>query len=504
MRAIRRFTINPVLPEPLAPLRGLMLNLRWSWHAETRAVFAAIDPAAWERAGRRSGRAAGPGAAGAAGPARRRPQVPARAGRCRARPPRLPGRPALVPGPGRGLAGGGGLLLARVRDHRGAAAVLRRPRHPGRRSPEGGQRPRRPADRRRPAVPARVLHPVPVGRGLAGRAVPGQRPERPAADPAARRRGQPGPDLGRARRRRGAGRAGLDRPGRAGAAAAAGLLRGGERAVAAGGDRPAIRRRHRAPAAPGAAARHRRRAGRPGLLRRHRARRAGRLPHQRGPRGLPGRGAHPGVRRARPAASTRPWRCAGPAPCSPPTPRCPAGIDRFPIDLVRRQFEGQPARPCRRERILALGAESFAGGDPEVFNMAVMGMRLAQRVNGVSLLHGQVSREMFTGLWPGFDTAEVPIGSVTNGVHAPSWVAPEILSLAQRRRRASGAGDLADDAAVLGAGGRRHRPHLGDPAAAARPAGGPGPASACGLPGGSAAPPMPSSSGSTAFWTKTS
>ena len=47
MRAIRRFTINPVLPEPLAPLRGLMLNLRWSWHAETRAVFAAIDPAAW-------------------------------------------------------------------------------------------------------------------------------------------------------------------------------------------------------------------------------------------------------------------------------------------------------------------------------------------------------------------------------------------------------------------------------------------------------------------------
>ncbi len=52
MRAIRRFTINPVLPEQLAPLRGLMLNLRWSWHAETRDVFAAIDPGAWERAGR--------------------------------------------------------------------------------------------------------------------------------------------------------------------------------------------------------------------------------------------------------------------------------------------------------------------------------------------------------------------------------------------------------------------------------------------------------------------
>jgi len=72
-----------------------------------------------------------------------------------------------------------------------------------------------------------------------------------------------------------------------------------------------------------------------------------------------------------------------------------------------------------------------------------MGMRLAQRVNGVSLLHGAVSREMFTGLWPGFDTAEVPIGSVTNGVHAPTWVAPEVLSLAQAGQPA---GDLGDDA----------------------------------------------------------
>jgi starch phosphorylase len=57
-------------------------------------------------------------------------------------------------------------------------------------------------------------------------------------------------------------------------------------------------------------------------------------------------------------------------------------------------------------------------------------MRLAQRVNGVSKLHGEVSREMFAGLWPGFDTTEVPIGSITNGVHAPTWVAPEVLDLA--------------------------------------------------------------------------
>ena len=111
----------------------------------------------------------------------------------------------------------------------------------------------------------------------------------------------------------------------------------------------------------------------------------------------------------------------------------PAGIDRFNRDLMERQFGGDaadPALPC--DRVLALGAETFPGGDPGVFNMAVMGMRLAQRANGVSRLHGEVSRAMFTGLWPGFDTAEVPIGSVTNGVHGPSWVARQMLNMASR------------------------------------------------------------------------
>ena len=105
----------------------------------------------------------------------------------------------------------------------------------------------------------------------------------------------------------------------------------------------------------------------------------------------------------------------------------PAGIDRFERSLIREHFAHDPLLPI--DRVLSLGAETYPGGDPDVFNMAVMGMRLAQRVNGVSLLHGQVSREMFAGLWPGFDTREVPIGSVTNGVHTPTWVAPEVLSL---------------------------------------------------------------------------
>jgi glycogen phosphorylase len=109
----------------------------------------------------------------------------------------------------------------------------------------------------------------------------------------------------------------------------------------------------------------------------------------------------------------------------------PAGIDRFPRDLIEQHFSGEAADPALPvERVLALGAETYPGGDPHVFNMAVMGMRLAQRVNGVSKLHGKVSREMFSGLWPGFEEAEIPIGSITNGVHPATWVAPEVLDLA--------------------------------------------------------------------------
>src|SRR5690348_15722745 len=74
----------------------------------------------------------------------------------------------------------------------------------------------------------------------------------------------------------------------------------------------------------------------------------------------------------------------------------PAGIDRFPRELIERYFAADGANGgLPLDRVLALGAETYPGGDPHVFNMAVMGMRLAQRVNGVSRLHGQVSREMF-------------------------------------------------------------------------------------------------------------
>ncbi|HXV92376.1 MAG TPA: alpha-glucan family phosphorylase, partial [Pseudonocardia sp.] len=103
----------------------------------------------------------------------------------------------------------------------------------------------------------------------------------------------------------------------------------------------------------------------------------------------------------------------------------PAGIDRFPLGLVRHYFAGSLLPGVPTDRVLALGAEQ----DPAMFNMAHMGLRLAQRANGVSRLHGKVSRRMFGGLWDGFDADEVPIGSVTNGVHGATWEAREVSAL---------------------------------------------------------------------------
>jgi starch phosphorylase len=106
----------------------------------------------------------------------------------------------------------------------------------------------------------------------------------------------------------------------------------------------------------------------------------------------------------------------------------PAGIDRFGTDLVRSYYTLPEWAALPVDRVLELGAET----EPGVFNMAHMGLRLAQRANGVSKLHGRVSRKMFQPLWPGFDTDEVPISSVTNGVHAPTWVSREVLEIAER------------------------------------------------------------------------
>lgn len=110
----------------------------------------------------------------------------------------------------------------------------------------------------------------------------------------------------------------------------------------------------------------------------------------------------------------------------------PAGIDRFSRDLIADYLASGLFQNLDAGRAIALGLETWAGGDQGVFNMAVLGLRLGQHANGVSVLHGEVSRGMFGMLWPGVDSDEVPITSITNGVHAPTWVHPALKSVSER------------------------------------------------------------------------
>ncbi len=94
--------------------------------------------------------------------------------------------------------------------------------------------------------------------------------------------------------------------------------------------------------------------------------------------------------------------------------------------------------------------------------MAALSLRLAGQSNGVSALHGEVSREMFAGIWPDLPVDEVPITSVTNGVHARTWTTPEMATLYERvigERLARGAGRRVEGHR----GGPRPRP-VGRPA----------------------------------------
>ena len=105
----------------------------------------------------------------------------------------------------------------------------------------------------------------------------------------------------------------------------------------------------------------------------------------------------------------------------------PAGIDRFPRTLFAKYFE-HFAEQCG-VTIDELSAIGQSETDHEKFNMAIMGLRLSAHSNGVARLHGEVSREMFGDLWPGLPVREVPIGHVTNGVHARTWVSDRVDEL---------------------------------------------------------------------------
>ncbi len=110
----------------------------------------------------------------------------------------------------------------------------------------------------------------------------------------------------------------------------------------------------------------------------------------------------------------------------------PAGMDRFPRHLMEKYFKAW-ADECgvTFDQVMALGHQP---GEPldAPFNMAVMGLRLAASSNGVSKLHGVVSRQIFAPVWPEVPVEELPIRSVTNGVHARTWVAPEMRDLFDR------------------------------------------------------------------------
>jgi glycogen phosphorylase len=447
VRAIRRFTIHPALPDPLAPLRTLMLNLRWSWHAPTRALFAEIDPVAWDESGHdpvdllsrvsherlaalaadddfvaRLGRAVGELTEYRTGP------------RWYQRSAQVSDGPAAIAyfSPEYGItealpqySGGLGILAG---DHLKAASDLGVPligvglfyRHgyfTQSLSPEGWQAERYPASdpaglpiallRDHAGAPARVTVGMPEGATLTAQIWVADVGRIPLLlldsytednDPLLREV--------------------TDR-----------LYGGGsdhrlrqELLLGIGGVR-ALRLYCALTAHPEPEVFHTNE-GHAGFLGVERIREY----------------LASGATFAEAVELTR----AGTV-FTTHTP-VPAGIDRFDKKLIEAQFGpdgGEPGLPA--EEILAFGAETYSGGSPDVFNMAVMGMRLAQRVNGVSKLHGQVSRAMFTGLWPGFDTDEVPIGSITNGVHGPSWVANPVMSLAQDGHEAGAADWLADD-----------------------------------------------------------
>jgi glycogen phosphorylase len=110
----------------------------------------------------------------------------------------------------------------------------------------------------------------------------------------------------------------------------------------------------------------------------------------------------------------------------------PAGHDRFPAGLMEEHLG--PLREqlgLSHDALMSLGREN-PGNSHEEFCMTVLGLRVSRRSNAVSALHGEVSRAMWTGLYPGRPEDAVPIGHITNGVHAPTWLAPQMFRLFDR------------------------------------------------------------------------
>lgn len=110
----------------------------------------------------------------------------------------------------------------------------------------------------------------------------------------------------------------------------------------------------------------------------------------------------------------------------------PAGHDYFSEDLMRAYIAHYPNRlKITWAQLMNLGKMHPNSGS-EKFSMSCLAVNLSQEVNGVSRLHGRVSREMFADMWAGYLPEEVPIGYVTNGVHIPTWTAKSWRELYHR------------------------------------------------------------------------
>jgi starch phosphorylase len=108
-----------------------------------------------------------------------------------------------------------------------------------------------------------------------------------------------------------------------------------------------------------------------------------------------------------------------------------AGHDVFPIPLVEKYFRGYwESLGISRETFLELGRQDGTGD--QTFNMTVLALKMTDHRNAVSQLHGKITRRMWHGLWPEVKENETPISYITNGIHVPTWVAPEMSRLYEK------------------------------------------------------------------------
>jgi starch phosphorylase len=123
-----------------------------------------------------------------------------------------------------------------------------------------------------------------------------------------------------------------------------------------------------------------------------------------------------------------------------------AGHDAFPFHLVETHLAGAWGDlGSYREKFLALGHYDNGGGS--LFNMTALALRTSGAVNGVSQLHGEVTKQMWRPIWPDRPAENLPVGFITNGVHVPTWIASDMSALLERHLGADWL-DRHDDPAV--------------------------------------------------------